>query len=471
MIYFSAEKPSLFYSNDSTVKVSGVDLSHLNSMYNIFSTIESDSNPPVGSDLNGGALVPYLWADGSPGEPGGYLSPKLRRDRHGYYDVSKSSEFSYTSWVGMTIFPLLPGKNTGWVINGMQGDYSSNASYFNVSCTIMGKQNASSFPSKTDPQTQISINMTSHADPRTLESDDTPAGFDIGARLNNTSSVMRASCNLQQIAVQMKVSCTAGKCVAKKMRFPPNAVPINRTVFDHSSFSSAFFNNFLYSGGVPDDYNPTYIGFNGLASNIFSQFGDLVAHTYDPSSLSGYSLPLEQQQQNAPMSVYLTQVINTYYLASLDPYQGSSNDPLFQTLTPNLVPSQITSPDWAHSTFKGNIYEPHYVLSIPWVVVDLISCQILLAAAVFAFWLRKKTLAPDIFGYVSSLTRDNPHLSLPDGGSTMSGLERARLLRKVRVRLADVADGSGVGKVGLSYAGPSTADVQMAHLKRDRNYV
>lgn len=94
--------------------------------------------------------------------------------------------------------------------------------------------------------------------------------------------------------------------------------------------------------------------------------------------------------------------------------------------------------------------------------MDLISCKILLAAALVAFWLRKNTLAPDIFGYVSSLTRDNPHLNLPEGGFTMSGLERARTLRKVKARIADVADENGVGKVGLRYAGPADdSNVQM----------
>ena len=54
----------------------------------------------------------------------------------------------------------------------------------------------------------------------------------------------------------------------------------------------------------------------------------------------------------------------------------------------------------------------------------------------------------------------------------MSGLERARALKKVKVRIADVADENGVGKVGLRYAeATEDGNVQMAHLKRDRHYV
>jgi hypothetical protein len=66
---------------------------------------------------------------------------------------------------------------------------------------------------------------------------------------------------------------------------------------------------------------------------------------------------------------------------------------------------------------KGALYAPQYRLSIPLVIVDLISCKILLAAALASMWLRKNTRALDIFGYVSSLTRNDPHLNLLEGGS------------------------------------------------------
>jgi hypothetical protein len=36
-----------------------------------------------------------------------------------------------------------------------------------------------------------------------------------------------------------------------------------------------------------------------------------------------------------------------------------------------------------------------------------------------------RTVAGDIFSYISSMTRDNPHMNLPDGESAMSGSERA----------------------------------------------
>ena len=127
------------------------------------------------------------------------------------------------------------------------------------------------------------------------------------------------------------------------------------------------------------------------------------------------------------------------------------------------------SSTFALTKTKGAYYNPHYAISVSWIIVDLISCKILFAAAMASFWLRKRTLAPDIFGYVSSLTRDNPNLRLPDGGTTLTGLERARLLKDVRIRIADVGPSEGVGRVGLSYA--RSESWQQEHLSRDKHYI
>jgi hypothetical protein len=50
-------------------------------------------------------------------------------------------------------------------------------------------------------------------------------------------------------------------------------------------------------------------------------------------------------------------------------------------------------------------------------------------------------------------------------------MERSRMLKSLRVKIADVQDDNGVGKVGLRYAGPAAENVQMAHLKPNRQYV
>ena len=84
--------------------------------------------------------------------------------------------------------------------------------------------------------------------------------------------------------------------------------------------------------------------------------------------------------------------------------------------------------------------------------MDFIACNIIFLAALALLYLRKQITAPDIFGYVSSLTRHSPYMSLPDTGTTLSGLKRAGLMKHVKVRIVDIAGSDGDGHVGLSCA-------------------
>lgn len=475
MAYFSTERPSLFYANGSPAVVSSLDISTINAMYSVFSTVSATHGTSEAAyDLNGAAKVPYLRRDGSPdfgGKP-------LRKNRHGYFDIKEASNVIYASWIGTSIFTFFGGEN-GLYINGVEGTYTTNSTFLNATCSVPGVREAAAFPSGVDPKAQISINMTARDAALPLQPQDPPPTFDIWARFNESSPVMYTTCSLQQIPVQLKLECVTATCAAKQVRFTPGLSPVNRTAFDNGNFTSAFFENLLLSQGFPGDYEYSIsnLAGNGLVSAIFTAFDTIADTINDPidnpiSSLDpSYIAPGGTFQSD--VSIAITQIINTYYDASIDPLQGSYQDPLIRQDNINdLVIGNITSPGWYHGTFKGNLYSPQYVLSIPWVIVDLMSCQILLLAAVAAAWLRKRTLAPDIFGYVSSLTRDNPHLNLPDGGSTMSGMERARALKKVKIRIGDVADENGVGRVGLRHAGPEVeSTAEMVHLKRDRQYV
>jgi hypothetical protein len=49
--------------------------------------------------------------------------------------------------------------------------------------------------------------------------------------------------------------------------------------------------------------------------------------------------------------------------------------------------------------------------------------------------LRSRTLDPDIFGYVSSLTKYKDLVQSPQAGSTLIGIDRARLLKDVKVKV------------------------------------
>jgi hypothetical protein len=483
MAYFSPQKPSLFLSEHSDFKVPDVTLSNLNSMYNTFYLGSAKTQYTSQSyDLNGAARIPLLNADITPayvsfdgyGFVGG-TEKKLDRKRHGWYDVTHSPGLPFVSFIGTTIYTW--DATYGFVnVNNLEGDYTSNATYFNVTCQATDYFNASAFPKNVNPESLYTINSTDDRDFSTLSTTDSPRSFDVWGRLpdpHKTPVVAHSSCHIRGVPIQMKVHCSTGNCAATRMRFVPGAAQINRTIFDNNNFTSNFFNNLLLSDGIPNDSKyDAYDAVSTVASNLRPAFGALSSMP-DRVNLSDVNFTYAQPRSDMYLSFYMTIMTNTYYQASLDPTQGSSIDSTqYNGDAQDIITGTKPSRNYTTGTIKGAIFEPQYRLSIPWVIVDLISCKILLAAAIMAFWLRQNTLAPDIFGYVSSLTRDNPHLNLPEGGSGMSGLERARALKKVKVRIADVADENGVGKVGLRYAGPvDDSGIQMAHLKRDRHYV
>lgn len=123
-------------------------------------------------------------------------------------------------------------------------------------------------------------------------------------------------------------------------------------------------------------------------------------------------------------------MVNTYLQASQD-YSAYrlDNVTVLQIFVGNKTAMGIT---WGIGSAKGASYYPQYHLSWPWLAIDITTCIILFVAAIICHWLRVHTVAPDVFGYVSSMTRDNPHLKLPAGGSAMSDIDRAKALKKVQ---------------------------------------
>lgn len=75
------------------------------------------------------------------------------------------------------------------------------------------------------------------------------------------------------------------------------------------------------------------------------------------------------------------------------------------------------------------IYAANHLFSILLIVIALI----LQLCAIVGLVMKYSATAPDIFGYVCSMTTENPHFRVPSGGNTLDGIERARYLEKVKV--------------------------------------
>ena len=410
--YMESTAPSLFQSRNSSSEFEYA-VSTANQAF-ASSLLTQGYNYQQGTSTDGTPILPYLNLDGED-------DTVDLTNRHGWRDVSKASNTQQTSLVGYgTLNQVYSDGFSGDA--QMIGSYTFNSSYLVANCSLLSNLPASEFPHGTLPGLALSLNATSPSESSTND----PPIFNVYYKWNSTL-VMQSSCNITVQNVEVAVNCGAQGCAPRKMRARPGvAFVTNDTPFKNASFTAYFFDQFLKSTGVPGQNNQ---------QNLLEQATDF--KTWIDPEMSVVN-PIFVQET---LSTDLTYLFNTYYTET----QKSGPAGSVSSLT-----NARNSPYFAITTMKGAVYNPHYALSIPWLTVDFLSCKILLCAAILSFWLRKRTLAPDIFGYVSSLTRDNPNLQLPETGTTLSGLERARLLKNVKVRIGDTGR-EGVGKVGLKY--------------------
>jgi hypothetical protein len=89
-----------------------------------------------------------------------------------------------------------------------------------------------------------------------------------------------------------------------------------------------------------------------------------------------------------------------------------------------------------------------YSCSFAWVTVFLFSSLVMLLAAIIGVIFSRKTAVPDYLGYVSSLAKESQYVRMPDGGANLDGMDRARLMKDLKVRLGNVSPVNGQTDVG-----------------------
>lgn len=331
------------------------------------------------------------------------------------------------------------------------GNLEFTTSYTYVDCSTPVIHAYSAFPNGTSNDAVLAINFTRNDRGYNSSGQPTkPKQFEYWGRWNDTGDTdlfpdpvvnpigsFVATCNLTTSYIDVQANCQPQGCSAKKVRYSdayPTYDPV--TPFDNDTFADIFFNHMLSSMGpqtleyLPGQFLSTGIVADGGPIDLDSLTQDFVEGETDNETL--------QEDMQDYLAHGLVQVINTYYRSSL------SGDCIYRDNKPGE--------NCKYFTGKGAVYDPQYLLSIPWIIMDFISCFILLAAAVFSYWLRTRTLAPDIFGYVSSLTRENPHFDLPtDTGSALSGLDRTRALADVKIKIGGYTQENGLPRVIVSH--------------------
>jgi hypothetical protein len=101
-----------------------------------------------------------------------------------------------------------------------------------------------------------------------------------------------------------------------------------------------------------------------------------------------------------------------------------------------------------------------------WLALLFACSAVLLATGLAGTVVSRRTLAPDMLGYVASMTYNNRYLALPDGfGGELDAMRRVRILGDLRVSLSDVCGDEEVGRLAF------TADSTVRALEKGRKYV
>lgn len=263
----------------------------------------------------------------------------------------------------------------------------------------------------------------------------------IDTRSDSTSSsdgsIQAHNCSVTYPKVQGNVSCNGTSCGVTHMRraAPPDASP------QAPPFLLTEYMGLLH-------FIPGSLGFphDGSISAI---------EQYTMGSDAPMAVPVNQGYVHGfagiPGSVFarrLTTVLNTAWQAGMCPF-GISLGASVEFDGKSGLQAGCKSATATANTTKV-IKQARYAVSNERASCLLAITLVLQACAFAGLALRLVTRAPDILGYISTLTRDKAHFNIPHGGNTWTGVQRARYLANVKVGLRDVRPEEEVGHIVFS---------------------
>jgi hypothetical protein len=278
-------------------------------------------------------------------------------------------------------------------------------------------------------------------------------------------------CSMKSVQIEANIVCASDTCGVQRLR---------RLDRPRKSRSGLYLPYDVINDGTTTRYFIRHLSKMGGANNTLDRPNPIDQYLYGVRPWGSDDITGKAPMQNwtsyvgAPektneMSHRFTRFLNTYWDASRWPLAITRNDPFGENSinkTTNAPPAILTM-NKTEAVITRQI--PIYRASGTWVALLVVCSCVLLLLGIFSAVLALHVSVPDVFDYVSSFTRDNPHVRAPAGGSGMDGAERARLRRKSPVQLGDV-DGDGeTGYIALRSV-DGVEDCRVGRVTRDRMY-
>lgn len=101
--------------------------------------------------------------------------------------------------------------------------------------------------------------------------------------------------------------------------------------------------------------------------------------------------------------IRLERLLNTYYLASINPISMLGNFSIARGVVTTSVQGVNT------------VLVKKYKVNHQWLLVYIACCTVVLLVAILGTIRIWVVVAPDVLGYASSFTEDTPYVSVPEG--------------------------------------------------------
>ncbi|THZ74212.1 hypothetical protein D6C84_09459 [Aureobasidium pullulans] len=273
------------------------------------------------------------------------------------------------------------------------------------------------------------------------------------------------NCTVQQRYIEARARCTEDNCTVTALR------P-----------STRFANRNPYLTRLEDPA----ITFN-LMKNMPLATGSFRVGDSAPTELyiRGSEMPFGRASADQPEILNITNdvfeskfqlLLNTYYQLSMAPLAYTAALPAPSDAKWDLLQKFDSSggadkelpfvPLRSNTTVTTviEVYHCNYL----WFVLLLTSSVILVMLGAIGSALSHLCHAPDMIGYVSSFTYNNPYMQVPSGGESLGAMERARLLRDLKVKIGDATSESDVGHVVFAtvHRSDTVGDLNAAKLYR-----
>ncbi|PVH89609.1 hypothetical protein DL98DRAFT_647344 [Cadophora sp. DSE1049] len=267
------------------------------------------------------------------------------------------------------------------------------------------------------------------------------SGSDLNTPQNITNITM-IKCSMTPTFVETSIKCQGRDCRVDRIRDStaphPPSVPLSQGI---SQIWTLFSTGLAEASGVTSVFStPTEHYISGQTDFPFANGMEMV---------SLYNTSLTE------LSTNLAQVINTYWLASLSPWASTNNlpdDPSDLTAGNSTILANFF-PFSANGTNMTTSYlEEVYSCNRGWLGALIVSSLLLFVAGVVGTTLKYMSIGPDVLGYVSTLVAHDPYTfeASQRGNTAMDGLERARYMHGIQIRLEDVREREQVGHIAVA---------------------